>query len=840
MVDEKELLDEKQRSPQVEETESNEESQECPICVLSYGKRKVKVSCRYCGFEACTKCHQNFIFSKVEAQCMNCNKIWNEEFIATNFSNCFYNEYMKHLFQAFFELEKSLLPVTSQWIENKRREDEYQMVMNDVNSATWEIERIRRQVEFKRQNLELNKSLLTTNKYQYYELEFRLKELIQVLERQEKLHEKLLLKLDEFTDIKEKKFVPSQPCPKANCRGWINAKWQCNGCKSQICERCKEESSGQHKCDENLVKTISALEKDCRVCPSCKMRIFKISGCSQIFCTNCNTAFNWDTGQIEKGRIHNPHYFEWLEKQGKIREEKKTQGITEENLACLGANDISENLTRESTIFSSLVKFETCEHRDKFAQKYFETHEIDFEDKLMKNFRNDFSSYEKYEWLTKNYYVNRIRSTNRISDIYRNVIHLDETFLGHFDRQRIRAEPTEKYRALRVSYLKNEMNENEWRSTLVKQYKVDKFNMNMVNLNETYFNVISDLCRDFIQFLRDIEKQDASKMEDQLEIYVQFCKANYNFLLAAHGIREYFNENSYKIVKRYGYTKYTFITRDFINIYKDSIDSEADKEVISELDLLQRSIVEKGGKLDWMDDEEELVANFFLAVEAKQIDKKRDNRTTDLIEVVADEELNRLMDQIEVILRTRKQNKKRVSTFKAVYTWLNKNLRVAVYYFNFFSSDNKVKPITISTRFGVLHSVSVYKVLYFPSVSWLEDFDTLMNYNQQYCHPYNFLMANDQRYNLTSADMLVLGLDNIKTLRHLDVLRFNIERYGKSRREYKHLNLSNDILRSIVEKLEKFINEKEKENSARPLYTKTSFRMFKKFCEKILTRWLIW
>ncbi len=42
-----------------------------------------------------------------------------------------------------------------------------------------------------------------------------------------------------------------------------------------------------------------------------------VHNCSQVFCVSCHTPWDWDTGKIvTKGPIHNPHYYEWLRRNG--------------------------------------------------------------------------------------------------------------------------------------------------------------------------------------------------------------------------------------------------------------------------------------------------------------------------------------------------------------------------------------------------------------------------------------------------------------------------------------------------------------------------------------------
>ena len=52
-------------------------------------------------------------------------------------------------------------------------------------------------------------------------------------------------------------------------------------------------------------------EKDTKKCPTCYSLIHKIDGCDQMWCTQCKTAFSWNTLKIEN-KVHNPHFYEYL------------------------------------------------------------------------------------------------------------------------------------------------------------------------------------------------------------------------------------------------------------------------------------------------------------------------------------------------------------------------------------------------------------------------------------------------------------------------------------------------------------------------------------------------
>jgi hypothetical protein len=106
-------------------------------------------------------------------------------------------------------------------------------------------------------------------------------------------------------------------CPAASCVGFLKD-WTCEMCNTAVCKHCREcvDASGEHECDPDTVASVKAIAEESRPCPKCATQISRISGCDQMWCTQCNTAFDWKTGAIETRVIHNPHYFQWLRERG--------------------------------------------------------------------------------------------------------------------------------------------------------------------------------------------------------------------------------------------------------------------------------------------------------------------------------------------------------------------------------------------------------------------------------------------------------------------------------------------------------------------------------------------
>jgi hypothetical protein len=127
--------------------------------------------------------------------------------------------------------------------------------------------------------------------------------------------------LDDDTIKESKKYI--MPCPASDCRGYLSRQYECGLCHLFTCKQCHAiigpTKDTWHECIEEQRLSTQLIQKETKPCPSCGTRIFKISGCDQMWCpgsegvdgTICNTAFSYSTGLKSTGPVHNPHFYEY-------------------------------------------------------------------------------------------------------------------------------------------------------------------------------------------------------------------------------------------------------------------------------------------------------------------------------------------------------------------------------------------------------------------------------------------------------------------------------------------------------------------------------------------------
>lgn len=254
---------------------------DCPICIESFNKSsRAKIECKFCNYSACRSCIKHFLLdSTLEATCMNCKVAWDYEYIRTIMPKTFLNkEYKEHRENMLLSLEDSLMPETQEYASHQRR-----------MAKDWD-ELMKMRDLIKELKIEYN-----TKYYQYnrkYQNGFK------------------------SNQDERKQFI--MKCPDIKCRGFLSTQYKCQQCDQNFCKHCHALKTNEHVCLEDDRKTVELLTTNTKQCPKCSIPIFKIEGCSQMFCSECHTPFDWVTGKIINGVIHNPHYFEWQRQQNTI------------------------------------------------------------------------------------------------------------------------------------------------------------------------------------------------------------------------------------------------------------------------------------------------------------------------------------------------------------------------------------------------------------------------------------------------------------------------------------------------------------------------------------------
>ena len=255
---------------------------ECGICTSQAIQTRI-VSCPSCQYVSCNTCLKTYFKEISEPRCPSCLVIWTREFVMIHFK-AYKKEYTKMRERFLFERELALMPDTQFFAENEMKARELETIGKDEINA--EINECRKQ---------MNELLRKRN--DMFEMVSSLRNLTDY--RNHSNDPKLVSKCPKFSDN--------------GCRGFIyESDWKCGLCQTKICKKCSiVVSNDAHECKPEDIESIKQIKKDSKPCPKCATAIFKIDGCDQMWCTQCQTAFSWKTGSIVNGRVHNPHFYEW-------------------------------------------------------------------------------------------------------------------------------------------------------------------------------------------------------------------------------------------------------------------------------------------------------------------------------------------------------------------------------------------------------------------------------------------------------------------------------------------------------------------------------------------------
>lgn len=274
----------------------------CDVCCEKLNKiNHKKVECPFCDLTSCRTCSQKYILSTFEdPHCMGCKTLWNREFVDSFCTKYFRNtELKRHRENVLFEREKALMPETQPEVER-----------------ILQMRKLRRVIRQQKEKL-----LELHHRYNTYETPDYLPKDVRDLYREMEntyRHLEELRNGGRIIDNEPRRFT--RQCPKEECKGFLNEEWFCGLCDVKYCKECNEQLSDDHVCDPKIAETMKLLNKDSKSCPKCGTVIHKTSGCAQMWCINCHTAFNWRTGEIDNGRIHNPHFIEFKKKTMMSRE----------------------------------------------------------------------------------------------------------------------------------------------------------------------------------------------------------------------------------------------------------------------------------------------------------------------------------------------------------------------------------------------------------------------------------------------------------------------------------------------------------------------------------------
>ena len=301
----------------------------CPICCEKFNRSVLApITCDSdnCQYTACKSCVRTYLLSTTSnPHCMQCRKGWTPQFLLTQLNRSYLaTDYKQHRKELLVDRELSKMPESMPAVQ-------CQVDINQAFVKTQQLEEAMQQHRDAIVRLDTQQSNTFVN---IRRLKRRLADMeagVAIVE------EEPVTELTELTEVTEavtgaaaagaaavtedprRKFTMA--CPSNTCRGYLSSQYKCALCLHFTCHHCLEllglqKTDPQHLCNPANVLSAELIRKETKPCPTCSARIFKISGCDQMWCTGCHKAFSWLTGKVDHGIVHNPHFYQYRQQVG--------------------------------------------------------------------------------------------------------------------------------------------------------------------------------------------------------------------------------------------------------------------------------------------------------------------------------------------------------------------------------------------------------------------------------------------------------------------------------------------------------------------------------------------
>ena len=295
----------------------------CEIC-CEYTEKKLIINCINCNIDICNICFQRYFEQQesINKNCMNCKLQFHQSYLKSILPISFIkNNFEKVLFKE----EELLLPHT-------QKEANIILKINNltiqINASIIDSNTLYKKIKtYDKLIKNINYTLINIkDKNELIELT-NIKNNIISLSNRKTTYDKyttILYNLDSITNerkqllnLKKKKtYAILFKCTNIDCNGYIDDDMTCSQCDKIYCDKCREIICKDHICKKETIQNVDYLKDNAKTCPKCWTSILKTDGCDHMYCTNCETSFSWNTGDIIKGYIINPEYFKNLRNKG--------------------------------------------------------------------------------------------------------------------------------------------------------------------------------------------------------------------------------------------------------------------------------------------------------------------------------------------------------------------------------------------------------------------------------------------------------------------------------------------------------------------------------------------